>query len=82
MGSVGIATWLSQLSFWGLLLYGCAVGELRLQSAAVFLLLWLGVLVGLPYVPYEPAHAMFSSFVAALDIVVVFMIFKGDMRLT
>jgi hypothetical protein len=32
-------------------------------------------------VPYEPAHAMFSSFVAVLDIALVFTIFKGDVRL-
>ena len=31
---------------------------------------------------HEPVRAMFSSFVAALDIALVFMIFKGDVRLT
>jgi hypothetical protein len=37
---------------------------------------------GLPYAPYEPARAMFSSFVAALDITLMFTIFKDDVRLT
>jgi hypothetical protein len=34
------------------------------------------------YVPYQPAHGMFTSWVAALDIALVFKIFKGDVRLT
>jgi hypothetical protein len=32
--------------------------------------------------PYGPAHDMFTSWVAALDIALVFKIFKGDVRLT
>jgi hypothetical protein len=47
----------------------------------VFVLLWVIGRVGLPYVPYEPAHAMFPSFVAILDIALVFVIFKGDVRI-
>ena len=58
------------------------MGELNPKRIAVFLLLWLTVRIGLPYVPYEPARAMFSSVVAMLDIALVFMIFKGDVRLT
>jgi len=38
--------------------------------------------VGLSVVSYGPAAGMFSSFVAVLDIVLVFLIFKGDVRLT
>ena len=82
MGSAGIAAWITQVAFWGLLLYGWALGELNLKRIAIILLLWLAGRVGLPHVPYEPAHAMFSSFVAVLDIALVFMIFKGDVRIT
>ena len=82
MGSAGIAAWIAQVAFWGLLLYGWALGELNLKRIGIILLLWLAGRVGLPYVPYEPAHAMFSSFVAVLDIALVFMIFKGDVRIT
>jgi len=46
------------------------------------LLLWVAGAAGLPYVPYAPARAMFSSYVAVLDIALVFIIFKGDVRLT
>ena len=82
MGSPAVAAWISQLAFGGLLVYGWAWGALTSTRIAAFLLLWLAGRVGLPYVPYEPAQAMFSSFVALLDIALVFMIFKGDVRLT
>ena len=80
MGSAGIAAWIAHAAFWTLLLYGAAWGEVTGRRVAVFLILWVAGLFGLPYVPY--AAAMFSSFVAALDIVLVFMIFKGDVRLS
>ena len=35
--------------------------------------------LGLPYVPY--GRAMFSSYVAALDVALVFLVFKGDVPL-
>lgn len=35
---------------------------------------------GLRWVPY--GDGMFSSYVAVLDIALVFLIFKGDVRLT
>jgi hypothetical protein len=66
----------------GLLVLGVAWGELRRKSIAVILLLWLVALIGLSHVPYEPARAMFSSAVAVLDIALVFIISKGDVRIT
>jgi hypothetical protein len=81
-GSPAIAAWIAHLAFWGLMLCGWALGELNLKRLAIFLLLWLAGRMGLPHAPYEPARAMFSSFVAVLDIALVFMIFKGDVWLT
>jgi hypothetical protein len=43
-------------------------------------LLWLAGCFGLPYLP--DGAAMFPPFVAVLDIALVFIIFKGDVRLT
>lgn len=81
MGSIGIAAWIAHLAFWGLLGYGSASGELRLRGIVVFLLLWLAGLYGLPYIP--PYGAMlFSSFVAALDVALVFLIFRSDVAIT
>jgi hypothetical protein len=82
MGSPAVAAWIAHLAFVGLVVYGWACGALTPLRIAAFLLAWLARRIGLPYLPYEPAHAMFSSFVAVLDIALVFMIVKGDVRLT
>jgi len=82
MGSPAIAAWIAHLMFWMLLAYGYAVGELTPRSAAVFLGVWLLGRVGLSYIPYDPVHGMFPSFVALVDIALVFAVFKGDVRLT
>jgi hypothetical protein len=81
MGSVGVAAWIAHVTFWGLLLYGLARRELGLRSSAVFLFLWICGLYGLPYIISFGAE-LFSSFVAVLDIALVFVLFKGDVRLT
>ena len=81
MGSPAIAAFVALAAFWALLLYGWAVDELTPRRVGLFLLLWLAGRIGLPYVPYAPVQAMFSSYVAVLDIGLVFMIFKGDVPL-
>lgn len=82
MGSPAVAAWIAHLAFWALLVYGLVVQELNLKRASLFLVLWLAGLAALPYAPYAPARAMFSSLVAVLDIALVLTIFKGDVRLT
>jgi hypothetical protein len=79
MGSAGLAAWVAHIAFWVLLACGWFWDELGVPGIALLLFLWLAGLFGLPHVPYGPA--MFSSFVAVLDIVLVFLIFKGDVRL-
>jgi hypothetical protein len=78
--SAGIAWWIAHVSFWTLLAYGWAFDELGLRGIVVFLLLWGAGFFGLPYLPC--GANMFSSFVAVLDVALVFLIFKGDVRLT
>jgi hypothetical protein len=80
MGSALIAAWIAHLTFWGLLAYGWAWDELGAKGIAVFLLLWVIGLYGLPYL--VNGAMPFSSFVAVLDVALVFRIFKGDVRLT
>src|SRR2546423_958100 len=82
IGSPAIAAFIAFWCFWVLLVIGFVRGEIRLWSTVIFLLLWLLGRVGLSHVPYQPAHDMFTSWVAALDIALVFKIFKGDVRLT
>ena len=82
MGSQAAAALIAHLAFGGLLGYGWVTGTLSGVQAAVVIVCWVVGAVGLRYVPYEPARAMFPSFVAVLDIALVFIIFKGDVRLT
>jgi hypothetical protein len=82
MGSPTLAAWIAQIVFWTLVVYGRAMAVLTVWRAAIYIALWVAGLVGLPYLPYAPAPAMFPSFVAVLDIALVFTIFKGDARLT
>ena len=78
--SAGLAAWFAHLGFWALLLYGWAWDELAPKGITVFLCLWIAGYVGLPYLPL--GATMFSSYVAVLDVALVFLIFKGDVRLS
>ena len=80
--SAGAAALVAHVTFWALLAYGFIAGELGRAGVILFVVLWMVGWLGLPRVPYEPAHAMFPSYVAVLDIALVFLIAKGDVRLT
>ena len=82
VGSPVVAGLIAQLLFWLLLALGWRTGELGPRGALLFLVLWLAGLFGLPRIPYEPAHTMFTTLVAVLDIALVFVVFQGDVRLT
>jgi hypothetical protein len=81
MGSAAIAAWIAHVTFWLLLVYGFAWQELGVRGVAVFLILWLAALYGLPRL-FVNGSGLFSPIVAILDIALVFIIFKGDVRLT
>jgi len=49
------------------------------NTRVVFLVLWFAGLFGLPFLPY--GETLFSPFIAILDIILVFMLFKGDIRI-
>jgi hypothetical protein len=79
MDSIAIAGWIAHIGFWFLLIYGWAVDELHTPSIVTFLTLWMLARFGLPYLN---ASAFFITWVAILDIALVFIIFKGDVPLT
>jgi hypothetical protein len=81
VGSPAIAALIAQVVFVALLAYGWLVRMLDAVPAAIFAALWMAGAIGFPYLPYQPARAMFSSYVAALDVALVFVIFRGDLRL-
>jgi hypothetical protein len=79
IGPVG--AWIAQLAFWVLLIRGVGYGELSRKSAAIFVALWLIGYAGLPRL--SALSGMFiTPYVAVLDIVLVFVVLKGDVRLT
>jgi hypothetical protein len=64
--------------FWVLLGAGWLLGELHVRRTAVFLSLWLaGYAASRAMLP----EALFTPYVAMLDIALVLLIFKGDIRL-
>lgn len=79
MGAPAVAAFVGFWIFWILLPYGYATDELSPKQIAAFLLLWIGGRVALSYLPLT---GLFSPYVAILDIALVFMIFKGDVRLS
>ncbi|HWK10581.1 MAG TPA: hypothetical protein VNR64_11045 [Vicinamibacterales bacterium] len=81
MTSVGVAAFIGFWAFWILLAFGYVVGELSPKQIATFLILWIVGRVGLAYMP-APAPALFSPYVAILDIALVIMMLDGDVRLS
>jgi hypothetical protein len=81
MGSASIASWIAHVAFWMLLMYGWAWQEIDRRGVVLFLVFWPAGLFGLPYL-FAYGAGLFSAYVAVLDIVLVFLIFKGDVRLT
>jgi hypothetical protein len=78
--AAGMASWIAHVAFWTLLAIGWAFGDLRMRATVVFLALWVVGYIGLSYAP--SGGDLFFSFVAILDVALVFIIFKGDVRLT
>ena len=81
MGSQGIAAWIAHIGFWVLLILGISFGELRRSVAGLFVVLWIAGYAGLPRLSAF-GDLFVAPFVAILDIVLVFLLFKGDVRLT
>jgi hypothetical protein len=74
-----VAALIAHVTFWVLLPYGWFWSEIGPRGIAVFLGLWCLGWLGLPYL--TGGFDFFSSYVAMLDIALVFVIFKGDLRI-
>lgn len=81
MGSPALAAWLAHIGFW--ILLGLAVGseEVTPRGTAMFVGVWLAGVLGLPRISWWTGPFV-TSYVAVVDIVLVFIVFKGDVRLT
>ena len=80
MGSVGLAAWIAKIVFVSLLIVGGVSGELRARGIAVFLILGALAWIGLLYVPRGADFV--TSALAVIDIAMVLVIYKGDLRIT
>lgn len=80
MSSVGLASLLAHIAFWLLLVTGWLTEELGPRGTIILVSMWLAGFFLLPHaVSY--GDALFAPFVAILDITLVLIIFKGDIRL-
>jgi hypothetical protein len=77
--SSGVAGWIAQIVFWALILLGVGSGELEIKGAAIFVTIWLAAYIGLPLVSLG---LLLTPCVAVLDVVLVFLVLKGDVRLS
>jgi hypothetical protein len=78
--AAGIGALIAHVAFWVLLVYGWFWEELGAKGIIAFVILWIAGYVGLQLIPQGPD--MFFSWVALLDVALVFIIFKGDIRLS
>lgn len=76
------ASFLAHAIFWILLGYGALWGDLRTGWILAFVGLWFVVYLAAPLVFFDPFAMVRAALVAFLDIVLVLILFKGDVRLT
>jgi hypothetical protein len=81
MGSVTVAAVIARLALAILLPVGWVRGDVGLKSTIVFLALVTGAYVVFPRVSLY-GDGLITSGLAVLDIALVFIIFKGDVRIT
>jgi hypothetical protein len=77
MGSPAIASLVGHAAFWVLLIVGWS--DLGPRRAGMFLVLWLVGFVASAFGLYSAG--LFPPYVALLDIALIFVVFKGDVRL-
>jgi hypothetical protein len=80
VGSPAIAAWIGHIVFWILVVWGWATESLSARGTVCVALLWIVPFFCLDYMPW--AAGFFSPYVAVIDIVLVLVFFKGDVRLT
>jgi hypothetical protein len=80
VGSGAVAAWIAQGAFWVILILGVAYGEIGRRGCTIFCLLWALGSFGLPRLSAFSGLYV-TPYVAVLDIVLAFIVFKGDVRL-
>ena len=70
---------LVHLIFWVLAAAGWYLGRLTGRRLGFFVAIWLVGVVGLPFLPM--GALWLTAFVALVDIVLVLIVFKGDIKI-
>jgi hypothetical protein len=78
-GAPVIGAFIAWWGFWALLGVGWMAGELDARRMALFIGLWVAGRVVSGYFQY--GGPLFAPYLAVLDIALVFLIFKGDVKL-
>lgn len=79
MGSISVASWFAQVAFVALIVIGLWSGELRRTAATIFLALGISAWIVLPR--FEDGVWFVTPVLAVLDIALVLVIFKRDIRI-
>ena len=80
--SSGVAAVIAHVAFWVLLGFGWFAEEVGRVGATVFMALWVVGWFGFPLLPVPYGPDLFVSYLALLDVVLVFIVIKGDVKLT
>ena len=81
MGSPAIAGWIALLAFSCLLGWGFVTEELSRKAVATFLVLGVLAWMGLPRLSLSGGYLVTPA-LAVLDVLLVLMVFKRDIRLS
>ena len=81
IGSQAVGGWIAQIAFWVLIALGISHGALSKKAAVIFVALWLAGYVSLTRISWLTGFFV-TPYVVVLDIVLVFVVFRGDVRLT
>jgi hypothetical protein len=81
IGSASVAGYVAHVAFWAVLAIGGMFGEVGRRGLVTFVLLWICGVFGLPRISFA-AGFFVIPYVAVLDIALVFIVFKGDVRMS
>jgi hypothetical protein len=80
-GAPLIGLWIAHIVFWALLGLGFVTGSISNRSAWTFVVLWLLGYLGIPRV--DATGGLFvTPYLALLDIILVLVVLRGDVRLS
>ena len=74
--SAAIGALAAQIVFWAVLFIGWVTDELSPRESVLFAVVWIAAYVASAHLPQ--GDYQFSSFVALLDVVLVLLVFRGN----